>query len=414
MSQNQMPPIQNHPRIFIVGAKRTPIGSFLGQLAHCTPAQLGTTAVKAAISASTLPQEMVDEVIIGHVLSAGAGQGVARQIALHAGCRENSIASSVNMVCGSGLKAVMNGWLSLQMGMNDAVVAGGVEAMSQAPFLLPAMRSGNKLGHTTACDSIINDGLTDAFEQIHMGITAEKVAAKYHISRQMQDTFALASQKKAIQAQDAGYFNDEIVPIEAKIGRNIEYVMADEYINRQTSQEKLAALRPVFQKDGTVTAGNASGINDGASATVLVHEQMLEQLAIPPLVEIVAMSQVGVAPQLMGMGPVPAILSILEKTGLTLSDIGTFELNEAFAAQSVAVIQQLAQKADMEEADLLKRVNPYGGAIALGHPLGASGNRILVTLIHRMKREHLKYGIASLCVGGGMGIAILVRNCENI
>lgn len=396
-------------KVFIAGAKRTAIGSFLGQFQTVSASDLGATAVRAALLAAQVAPETVDEVILGNVLAAGQGQGVARQVALKAGCPDATPASAVNMVCGSGLKAVMTGFQAIKSQMTQVVVAGGTESMSQAPYLLPG-RSGHKLGDMTLVDSLVADGLTDAFSGVHMGITAENVAETYGISRKVQDDWAFLSQQRAAAAQAADLFTAEIAPVNAISRKETVTLTADEYLKPHTRPEKLAALRPAFKKGGTVTAGNASGINDGASATVLVGEKFLkEHTEVTPLVEIVGLAQVGVDPQLMGMGPVPAIQKVLAQTGLTLADIDTLEINEAFASQSVAVLQELARLEQVPEEILIEKTNPTGGAIALGHPIGASGNRILVTLIHRLLRDRLDYGLASLCVGGGMGLAVIVR-----
>lgn len=400
-------------KVFIVGAKRTAIGSFQGSLANVSAAELGATVAKGVLAEANLTGAEVDELIFGQGLPAGQGQGVARQIALNAGIPNSTPASGVNMVCGSGLKAVMNAYISIISGMNEVVLAGGVESMSQAPHILPTnSRVGRKMGSFEIEDSMIKDGLTDAFSGAHMGITAENVAEKYGISREAQDSFAYESQQKAITAQDASAFIDEIVPIKVKTRFGEEEIAVDEYPNRKSTPEKLAKLRPAFKKDGTVTAGNASGINDGASATLLVSENFLKTHNLTPLAEIVAIGQGGVNPDVMGMGALIAAENVLKQANLDLSEIDLLELNEAFAAQSIAVIEELAKKAEIEVAEIYKKTNINGGAIALGHPIGASGNRILVTLLHLMKNKGSRYGLASLCIGGGMGVSIIVKRPE--
>lgn len=399
-------------KVYIVGAKRTPIGSYLGSLKDVSAAHLGSVAVKEAVQMSGVAPEDIDEVIMGHVLSAGQGQGVARQVAIHAGLSQDIPAYAINMVCGSGLKSVMNAYTSLKAGMGQVVVAGGTEVMSQSPFLLShRARTGQKMGAIETKDHMLCDGLTDAFSHHHMGVTAENIAEEYDISRERQDQFAYESQQKAIHARDAGIFKEEIVPVTVSTRRGEVTVDTDEYINDSTTLEKLSALRPAFKKEGTVTAGNASGLNDGAAATVLVTEKYLnEHSDIQPLVEIVAIGQGGVDPQMMGMGPVAAVRQALDHAGLQLSDIDVLELNEAFAAQGLAVMDELAKEHAISIDELQKKTNVNGGAIALGHPIGASGNRILVTLIHTLRRLGLKYGLASLCIGGGMGVAVIVKN----
>lgn len=397
-------------RVFIVAAKRTAIGSFQGVLSNVSATELGVTVVKGVLEQSRVPGEDVDEVIFGHVLSAGQGQGVARQISIHGGIPETIPASSVNMVCGSGLKSVIDGYASIRSGMNDVVLAGGVESMSQAPHLLPYRTgTGFKMGNINVEDYLLKDGLTDAFSGIHMGITAENIAEKYKITRQAQDEFAYKSQEKAIKAQDKGAFEEEIVPVRIKTRSGEEDIIIDEYPNRNTSLDKLERLRPAFKKHGTVTAGNASGINDGASGSLIVSESYLKEHQLQPLAEIIAVGQGGIDPQIMGMGPLVAIKDALEMANLEFKDIDIIELNEAFAAQSIGVIEELARKEKITAEEIYKKTNINGGAIALGHPIGASGNRILVTLLHLMKNKDSKYGLASLCIGGGMGVSIIVK-----
>lgn len=398
-------------KVFIVAAKRTAIGSFLGSLKTIHPANLGAELVKQIMSDTELDKDVIDEVIIGNVLSAGLGQGVGRQVAINAGLSDETVGLSINMVCGSGMKAVMDGYVKIKAGFGDLIFAGGVESMSQAPFLIPnSSRSGYKMGDMLAKDSMIYDALTDVYNQYHMGITAENVAEKYQITREEQDQFALESQLKAIKAIDTGKFVDEIVPIEVKLRKETITVAQDEYPNRSTNQEKLAKLRPAFKKDGTVTAGNASGINDGASIVLLASEASVNKYNLTPLVEIIGIGQGGVDPAYMGLGPVVAIEKALKHANMELKDIELLELNEAFASQSLGVIHELCVMHNETKASILARTNVNGGAIALGHPVGASGNRIIVTLIHEMKKSKKQVGLASLCIGGGMGTAIIVKN----
>lgn len=401
-------------KVYIVGAKRTPIGSFLGSLKSVSAVKLASQAIRGALEQAQVQSTDVTEVILGNVLSAGLGQGIARQAAIGAGLSIDVPAYSLNMVCGSGLKAVANGMSMIQSGLAQAVVTGGTESMSNAPFLVDGtIRSGRKMGHMNFTDSMLHDGLTDAFEGYHMGITAENVAREFGISRGEQDQFAIRSQEKAIIAQDSGKFADEIVPVVVETRAGVEEVAEDEYINRTTTLEKMTNLRPVFKADGTVTAANASGLNDGASAIILASGQLAAAQQLPIMAEVIAIGQGGVDPSVMGIGPVPAIKKALEAANLTLTDIDLFELNEAFAAQSLAVMNELAAESGESVETLSERTNVNGGAIALGHPIGASGNRILVTLLYELKRRNLTYGLASLCIGGGMGLAVIIKNVED-
>lgn len=401
-------------KVYIVGAKRTPIGSFLGSLKSVSAVKLASLTIRGALEQAQVQSTDVTEVILGNVLSAGLGQGIARQAAIGAGLSIEVPAYSLNMVCGSGLKAVANGMSMIQSGLAQAVVTGGTESMSNVPFLVDGViRSGRKMGHMNFTDSMLHDGLTDAFEGYHMGITAENVAREFGISRGEQDQFAIRSQEKAIIAQDSGKFADEIVPVVVETRAGVEEVAEDEYINRTTTLEKMTNLRPVFKADGTVTAANASGLNDGASAIILASGQLAAAQQLPIMAEVIAIGQGGVDPSLMGIGPVPAIKKALEAANLTLADIDLFELNEAFAAQSLAVMNELAAESDESVEALSDRINVNGGAIALGHPIGASGNRILVTLLYELKRRNLTYGLASLCIGGGMGLAVIIKNVED-
>lgn len=397
-------------KTYVISAKRSAIGSFLGSLTTVSPLDLGTTVVKALLEDAKVAPENVDELICGNVLGAGLGQNIARQILLEAGIPETVCAHSVNMVCGSGLRTVMEGVMSIQTGFNDIVIAGGVESMSGAPYLIPAnTRTGNKMGDFKVTDHMIYDALTDAKHKIHMGVTAENIAKKYNITREMQDEFAYASQQKAIAAVDGGRFKDEIVPVEVKLRKETVIFDTDEHPNRKSTPEKLAKLRPAFIKDGTVTAGNASGINDGASFVLLASEEAVEKYNLTPICEIIGIGQGGVDPLTMGLGPTPAIRNALNYADLKLQDIELVELNEAFAAQSLGVIHELVEEHGIDREEFMAKTNVNGGAIALGHPVGASGNRILVSLIHEMVKCDVKLGLASLCIGGGQGTAVIVK-----
>jgi len=399
-------------KVYIVAAKRTATGSFLGSLSALHPAEYGSIVVKELLNSANVDPTKVDTLICGNILSAGLGQGIARQIAVKAGLGLEVPAYSINMLCGSGLKAVMNAYQEIISGYADLVVAGGAEAMSGAPYLVNQNnRSGSKMGDQVLKDHMIYDALTDSFNGYHMGVTAENVAAKYKISRDEQDNFAYLSQLKARNAQGSGAFVDEIVPITIKTKKGDVVFDKDEYINYTTDLEKLAKLKPAFKKDGTVTAGNASGINDAASFVLVASENAVKKYNLTPLVEIVGLGQGGVDPALMGLGPVPAIKSALKDAKLKLEDIDLLELNEAFAAQSLGVVKLLAKQHKMDVDTILERTNKLGGAIALGHPVGASGNRILVTLIHQLLHDDsLEYGLASLCIGGGMGACVIIKN----
>lgn len=401
-------------KVYIAGAKRTPIGSFLGALKDVSASDLGSYAIKGVLEQSKIDQKDIDEVVLGNVLPAGQGQGVARQAAIKAGIQVDIPAYSLNMVCGSGLKSVMNAYLGIKAGEYQAIIAGGTESMSQAPYLIPgSTRTGQKMGGYKVGDHMLDDALTDAFEGYHMGVTAENIVERYNLTREDQDHFAYTSQKRAIEAIDNGAFKNEIIPVETKVRRETVTVDTDEYPNRKTTEEKLSSLRPAFKKDGSVTAGNASGINDGASATLIVGEDYLTENNLTPLVEIVGIGQGGVDPSVMGLGPTPAIKQAVKRAGISFEDIDVFELNEAFASQSLGVIKEISDEFGVDKDYMLERTNLNGGAVALGHPVGASGNRILVTLVHLMKQRGLTYGLASLCIGGGMGVAVLVKNTDN-
>ena len=395
---------------YIVSAKRTAIGSFLGGLATVKPKDMGSAVVKALLEDANVAPENVDEVICGNVLGAGLGQNIGRTIALEAGIPETVCAHSVNMVCGSGLRTVMEAVMSIQCGFNDIVVAGGVESMSGAPYLIPAnTRPGNKMGNFTVVDHMIYDALTDARANIHMGVTAENIAKKYNITREEQDAFGYASQQKAIAAVDSGRFKDEIVPITVHLKKQDVIFDTDEHPNRKSTPEKMAKLRPAFVKDGTVTAGNASGINDGASFVLVASEDAVKKYNLTPMCEIIGIGQGGVDPLTMGLGPTPAIRNALNYAGVKLDDMDLVELNEAFAAQSLGVLHELQEEHGIDLEQFKEKVNVNGGAIALGHPVGASGNRILVSLIYEMIKRDAKMGLASLCIGGGQGCAVIVK-----
>jgi len=401
-------------KVYIVSAKRTPIGKMFGTLSNFTPADLAAVVIKNILTETGIPPAKIDEVIAGNILSAGHGQGIIRQAAIKAGLPVEVPAYAINMVCGSGLKSVMNAYNDILVGDADIVLAGGTEVMSNAGFVMHgALRNGVKMGSITAVDHMVHDGLTDAFQNYHMGITAENVAEKFNISREAQDQFAIDSQKKAIAAVDSGKFANEIVPVEIVSKKETIVFDTDEYPNRATNIEKLGTLKPAFKKEGTVTAGNASGINDGASFVLLASEEKVKELGLKPLAEIIATGQGGVDPAVMGLGPVPAIKQALQKAHMKLSDMDLLELNEAFAAQSLGVMHELIQEHGVTEAWLQERTNINGGAIALGHPIGASGNRILVTLVHELINEDKTYGLAALCIGGGMGTAVVVKRIEN-
>jgi len=386
----------------IVEAARTPIGSFNGALAGIPASELGARVIRALLQRSGLPPDQVGEVILGQVLQAGVGQNPARQAALAAGLPVTVPAMTINKVCGSGLKAVQLAWQAVRCGDAEAVIAGGQENMSLAPHVLPGSRSGKKMGGWEMVDTMITDGLWCAFNNYHMGNTAENVAAEYKISREDQDAFAAQSQQRAEQAQKAGVFKDEIVPVEIpqRKGDPIRFD-TDEFPRHGTTAETLAGLRPAFIKEGTVTPGNASGINDGAAGVIVMSEARARQLGLKPLARIVSFAATGVDPALMGTGPISAATKCLERAGWTPGDLDLVEANEAFAAQAIAVNRSLGWD--------LSRVNIHGGAIALGHPIGASGARVLVTLLHGMKRTGARKGLATLCIGGGQGVAMAVE-----
>jgi acetyl-CoA C-acetyltransferase len=387
----------------IVSAVRTPVGSFGGQFKDVSAVELGAHAVRAALERVGVSGEAVDEVVLGCVLTAGLGQNPARQVAIAAGIPKEVPATTINMVCGSGLKAVAIASQMIRAGDVEIVVAGGMENMTRAPYLLPSGRFGARMGDAQLIDSMVHDGLWDAFNDIHMGITAENLADQYGVSREEQDEFAAGSQQKAERAIADGVFSDEIVAIEVPTKGGSRLVDSDEAPRAGTTADTLAKLRAAFRpEDGTVTAGNASGINDGAAAIVVMSASKADELGLRPFGTIESYASVGVEPKIMGIGPVPAVRKALARAGLELGDIDLFELNEAFAAQSLAVLRELEIEPE--------RINTNGGAIALGHPIGASGGRILVTLLHEMRRRNSARGVAALCVGGGQGQAAIIRN----
>ena len=390
----------NQNQIVITSAFRTAIGSFGGSLATKTAPELGAEVIKECMNHSQLKADDVDMVYMGQVLTTGVGQNPARQAAIHAGISKNKTATTINQVCGSGLASIALAFNSIKCGDGDVLIAGGQESMSNAPHFAN-LRNGLKMGPGTLADSMIIDGLWDAYNNYHMGITAENIAEKYQITREDQDLFAFLSQKKARDAIKAKKFNDEIVPIKVKNKKQETIFDTDEYPKLETTVEKLSSLRSAFKKDGTVTAGNASGINDGAAAVVLMSTEEAEKRKIEPLAKIVSWAQCGVEPSIMGTGPIPASKKALEKAGWEQNQVDLIEANEAFAAQAISVNKELGFSSD--------KVNVNGGAIALGHPIGASGARILVSLIHEMHKRKLEKGLATLCIGGGMGIAMCIE-----
>lgn len=393
--------------VYIAGACRTAIGNFGGALSGISAVQLASVVINEAIKRSGIMSQQVEEVLIGCILQAGLGQNVARQAAVIAEIPYEVPAMTINMLCGSGLRTVSLAAQTIMSGDNDVVIAGGVENMSQAPHIVKEARWGCRMGDIKLVDAMVQDALTDAFNQYHMGITAENIAQKYCIDRNEQDQYAFDSQQKAEEAQKAGRFRGEIIPVEIP-GKKGEKILFDydEYLRHGTTLEKLSKLKPAFKPDGTVTAGNAAGINDGAAALLLISGEKASRLGIKPMARIVSFASAGVSPEVMGMGPVPASLKALEKIKLSIGDMDLVEVNEAFAAQSIAVGRELCLDPH--------RTNVNGGAIALGHPVGASGARILVTLLYEMERRGARYGLASLCIGGGMGTSVIIdRNICN-
>ncbi len=388
--------------VVIVGAARTPIGAFGGSLSNVSAVELGAVAVKAAMERAGIKPEMVNEVIMGNVLQAGLGQNVARQVSMAAGIPKEVPSFTINKVCGSGLRAVSLAAQIVKLGDADVIVAGGTENMSAAPYLVPKARWGARMGDAQMIDYMVHDGLFDIFNKYHMGITAENIVEQWNITREEMDEFALRSQLRAEAAITSGKFKDEIVPVEVPQRKGDPIVVdTDEHPRFGSTLEKMAKLRPAFKKDGTVTAGNSSGINDGAAAVVVMSKEKADELGIKPLCTIRSYGSAGVDPSIMGYGPVPATKKILEHAGLTVEDLDLIEANEAFAAQSIAVVKDLGLDPE--------KTNVNGGAIALGHPIGCSGARILVTLIYEMARRDAKTGLATLCIGGGQGTAMIVE-----
>lgn len=388
--------------VVIVSAVRTAIGSFQGGLKDVPATKLGAIVIHKALEKAGVEKESVDEVIMGNVLQAGLGQNPARQASIQAGLPQSVSALTINKVCGSGLKAIHLATQAIIAGDAEIIVAGGMENMSQAPYLLKNARDGFRMGDQKVVDSMISDGLWCAFNDYHMGITAENLCDRYDISREEQDKFSARSQARAAEAVENGKFDEEIVPVEIPQRKGDPVIFdKDEYPKKGSTEEKLAGLRPAFKKDGSVTAGNASGINDGAAAVVVMSKQKADQLGLKPLATIVANASAGVDPSVMGIGPVKAVKKALNKSQLSLSDIELIEANEAFAAQSIAVDRELSFNHDI--------LNVNGGAIALGHPIGASGARIFVTLLHEMEKRNAKTGLATLCIGGGQGVATIVK-----
>ncbi|MBF9018149.1 MULTISPECIES: acetyl-CoA C-acetyltransferase [unclassified Oceanispirochaeta] len=397
-------------KVYIVAARRTALGSFGGAFKGTPAPELGAAAIRAALEDCAIDPAKIDEVFVGNVLQGAQGMGPGRQASIAAGIPDTVPAHTMNMICCSGMKTVMLGAQSIRVGDNRLVVSAGMENMSRSPYNVSSdMRWGKKLGSMSLDDTLITDGLTDVFNNYHMGITAENIARKHNLTREQQDEFAVVSQKRADTAQKEGRFKAEIVPFTVKSRRKETVVDSDEYPKPETTVDSLSSLRPAFDREGTVTAGNASGINDGASAIILASESAVKEFNLTPLAEVVADAQAGVDPAYMGLGPVPAVSRLMKKTGMKLEDVDLFELNEAFAAQSLGVLKEMADEHGVSTEWLLERCNVNGGAIALGHPLGATGNRILVTLLYELKRQGKKTGVATLCAGGGMGTAVLLK-----
>lgn len=388
--------------VYLIDAARTAVGNFGGSLSKISAVQLGTVVVKELLKRNNLEGKEVDDVLMGSVLTAGQGQNVARQIAVGSGIPNDKTAMTINMVCGSGLRTVAMAAQAIKAGDAELIIAGGAENMSMSPYVLPKAREGYKMGNGLMVDTMINDGLWDVFNDYHMGITAENLVEKYNISREEQDELAAASQNKAEKAIEEGKFIDEIIPVEIPQRRKDPIIFdTDEFVRRGVTVESLAKVRPAFKKDGSVTAANASGINDGASAVIVASKEAVEKYNLKPMAKIVSYAYHGTDPSIMGIGPVEAVKKALSKAGWSKDDLDLIEANEAFAAQALSVIKEL---------DLNKEItNVNGGAIAIGHPIGASGTRILTTLLHEMKRRESKKGLATLCIGGGMGIAMCVE-----
>jgi len=393
---------ENMKKAVIVSAARTPIGAFGGVFASLSAVDLGVIAAKEAIKRAKIEPSQVDEVYFGNVLGAGLGQNVARQVTLGAGISVETPAMTINMVCGSGLRTISMAAQFVESGQCDVILCGGTESMTNAPYLLPKARWGQRMGDGKLVDYMVYDGLTDVYNQYHMGITAENIAEQWGLTREEQDRIAVQSQNRAEEAQKSGKFKEEIVPVEIPQRKGDPIVVdTDEYPKHGTTMEKMAKLKPAFKKDGTVTAGNASGINDGAAALIIMSKDKAEELGLEYICEIAGYGSAGVDPSIMGIGPVPATKKALAKAGWTVEDLDLIEANEAFAAQAAAVVKDLGLSEEI--------TNVNGGAIALGHPIGASGARILVSLIHEMEKRDAKKGLATLCIGGGMGTALLVE-----
>jgi acetyl-CoA C-acetyltransferase len=390
--------------VYIVDAVRTAVGSFGGTLSKVSSVDLGKAVVSAILERNSIDGEMVDEVLLGSVLTAGEGQNVARQIAVGSGIPIEKTAMTINMVCGSGLRTVSLAAQAIKAGDAEIVIAGGTESMSNAAYLLPKVRSGLRMGNGTVVDSMVHDGLWEIFNGYHMGVTAENLAEKYSLTREEQDEFAANSQRKAGEAVEDGVFENEIVPVTISQRKKDPIIFdIDEYVRPQTTAGTLSKLRPAFKKDGSVTAGNSSGVNDGAAAVLVASKKAVEKYNLKPMAKIVSYAYHGTDPKIMGIGPVEATKRALEKADWTINDVELIEANEAFAAQALSVMKELNLNPDI--------TNVNGGAIAIGHPIGASGARILVTLLHEMKKREAKKGLATLCIGGGMGIAMCVESC---
>ena len=390
--------------VYIVDAVRTAVGSFGGTLSKVSSVDLGKAVVSAILERNSIDGEMVDEVLLGSVLTAGEGQNVARQIAVGSGIPIEKTAMTINMVCGSGLRTVSLAAQAIKAGDAEIIIAGGTESMSNAAYLLPKVRSGLRMGNGTVVDSMVHDGLWEIFNGYHMGVTAENLAEKYSLTREEQDEFAAESQRKAGEAVEDGVFENEIVPVTISQRKKDPIIFdIDEYVRPQTTAGTLSKLRPAFKKDGSVTAGNSSGVNDGAAAVLVASKKAVEKYNLKPMAKIVSYAYHGTDPKIMGIGPVEATKRALEKADWTINDVELIEANEAFAAQALSVMKELNLNPDI--------TNVNGGAIAIGHPIGASGARILVTLLHEMKKREAKKGLATLCIGGGMGIAMCVECC---
>lgn len=400
-------------KIYIVSACRTPIGGFLGTLKLVSAVELASLTVKENLKRAKVQPEWIDEVICGTVLSAGQGMGPARQVALNAGIPTDKVAYTLNMVCGSGMKSIIDGVNHIQCGYSDIVVAAGMENMSQSPYIVRSnVRTGTKYGELKIEDLIQVDGLTDSLYHIPMGETAESIAEYYKISRLEQDEYALNSHQKAAKARKKGLFSPEIIPVNIQDKQGERNITEDSHIRDDISLAQLGKLNPIFRSAGTVTAGNSSGINDGASSVILASEDAVKKYSLKPMAEVVSFGDGGVDPRMMGLGPIPAIKKTLSRAGLHLNNIELFEINEAFSAQILGVINELSQYHNIPKEVILRKLNVNGGAIALGHPLGCSGNRIVVSLLHSMLREKKEIGLASLCIGGGMGISLILKKTE--